>query len=94
MEVWIAIIWKPINVKNMGIEKKVTTKNSIEKVIEAVDKFALFRDCANPGVFESFQNSRTEKNKTFKLELISKQLQLLSAQFLATKFYHTPGTPS
>ena len=63
MEVWIAIFGKPINVKKMGIEKNVTTKNSIEEVIEAVDKFALCRGCANPGVIESFQNSRTHRDK-------------------------------
>ena len=47
----------------MGIEKNVTTKNSIEEVIEAVDKFALCRGCANPGVIKSFQNSRTHRDK-------------------------------
>ena len=63
MEEWIAIFGKPIKVKKMGIEKNVTTKNSVEEVIEAVDKFALCRGCAIPGVIESFQNSRTHQDK-------------------------------
>ncbi|XP_033222200.1 uncharacterized protein LOC117176195 [Belonocnema kinseyi] len=63
MEIWIAIFGKPIELEEFGTETSLSSAESIEKILDIVNKWELCQGYCNSGDNNCYENSETHIDK-------------------------------